>query len=185
MKTARGFLLCTLQHICLWVVVLCSSNQARSQELEYGLGYIYGTPAAANLELNDIQGKPRSLNEFSNKVIVVNFWATWCPPCIAELPTLSALQERFGAEQVAVLGVNLGETQETVKAFINDFESPIAFTVLLAPRPQDIEGWEIKALPQSYILNLNGGVEYSALGPKDFDHPEIRKRIQALLDRAD
>jgi len=172
---------------CLWfsVLVFCFPSQAQSQGLEYGLGYVYGTPAAANLKLDDIKGENRSLEEFANKVVVVNFWATWCPPCIAELPSLSALQDRFGKKQIAVLGVNLGESLETVKSFIHAFESPITFDVLLAPAPQDIEGWEIKALPQSYILNKKGGIEFSALGPKDFDHPEIRKRVQALIDRAD
>ncbi len=175
---------CMPRYAFLWLALLCCSHQAQSQGLEYGLGYVYGTPAAASLQLDDIKGQPRSLEEFKDKVIVVNFWATWCPPCVEELPTLSALQERFDKTQVAVLGVNLGETQETVQKFIDAFEPPITFNVLLAPTPQDIEGWEIKALPQSYILNRTGGVEYSALGPKDFDHPEIRKRIQALVDRA-
>ncbi|MBX2870121.1 MAG: TlpA family protein disulfide reductase [Acidiferrobacterales bacterium] len=173
------------QRVILLLLLASFSSQSQSQEqsLGYGLGYIYGTPNASPLSLSDLFGNFTKLSDNKGKVVIVNFWATWCPPCIKELPALSALQRHFRSAEVEVFGVNLGETPEAVKQFVEALTPPIQFKVLLAPTPEDIAGWEIKALPQSYIINKSGQLEYSAIGPRDFAHPEIIKRVQALVDR--
>ncbi len=162
---------------------MVANERALADSPGYGLEYIYGTPSAPPLSLSDLSGKTTNLSDLRGKVVVLNFWATWCPPCIKELPALSELQQQFDTGKVNVLGVNLGEQPRAVQQFVNDFEPPIAFKILLAPVPEDIAGWDIKALPQSYIINKSNQLEYSAIGPRDFAHPEMVRQIQKLVDR--
>ena len=105
--------------ICSISLLVYLPPQARGQttELGYGLTPVYGTPDAPPMELLDLAGKRHRLFDYRGSVVLINFWATWCPPCIQELPTLERLKDELEGEPFQVLAVNLGEDEDTIKAF--------------------------------------------------------------------
>ena len=131
--------------------------------------------------LEDSDGKTWRLPALSSKVVVVNFWATWCPPCRHELPSLERLHKTVGPEGVVVLGVNAGESWDTVVAFVADFKPPLTFPLLLDKTGSAMRDWQVRALPTTYVLGRDGRTALRALGGRDFSLPDALQDIRALL----
>ena len=112
--------------------------------------------------------------------MVVNFWASWCPPCRHELPSLESLYKTVGPEGVAVLGVNAGETWDKVVAFAADFKPALTFPLLLDKNGNVMRQWQIRALPTTYVLDRDGRTVLRALGGRDFSQPDALQDIRAL-----
>jgi len=133
------------------------------------------TPALA---LKDLAGSPRTLADFRGKVVIVNFWATWCEPCLAEMPSMQKLQDRFPG-RIAVVAVNFGESAPKVSKFVERLS--IRFTVLLDPNGEAPRAWRVRLLPTSYVVAPDGGVRYSVLGEIDWNGDAAAKTISELL----
>jgi peroxiredoxin len=116
---------------------------------------------APDFELNDLTGSQVRLSERKGKVVLLNFWATWCLPCRSEMPVLNAryLKEK---EHFEVLAINFDEPQEIVQNFINDLE--LSFPVLLDPggRVQDL--YRVRGYPTSYLIDQTGIVRIQHIG---------------------
>jgi thiol-disulfide isomerase/thioredoxin len=130
------------------------------------------------LALNDLAGSPRTLGDYRGKVVIVNFWATWCEPCLAEMPSMQKLQERF-AGRVAVVAVNHGESAAKVSRFLERLS--VTFTVLLDPSGEAPRAWRVRLLPASYVVAPDGAVRYSVLGEIDWSGDAAVKTIAELL----
>lgn len=98
------------------------------------------------------------------------------------MPTVQKVREMFEGQRFQLLAVNLGEEAKTIKAFLEKFTPKLEFPILLAHEPSIMQTWKIQGLPLSYIVDSQGQWAYQALGPRDFSHPHIVSRIQALLD---
>ena len=133
--------------------------------------------------LEDSDGRTWRSSELRGKVVVVNFWATWCPPCRHELPSLESLFKTVGPEGVAVLGVNAGESWDQVVAFAADFKPPLTFPLLLDKTGNVMRQWQIKALPTTYVLDRDGRTVLRALGGRDFSRPDALQDIRALAKK--
>jgi cytochrome c biogenesis protein CcmG/thiol:disulfide interchange protein DsbE len=101
-------------------------------------------------------GSEMSLTDLRGKVVLLNFWATWCPPCRAEMPALNTLQREYGAEHdFVVVGVNLEESREQVEAFARDFK--ISFPLLLDSSGKvTTESFAVRTLPASVVIDRQG-----------------------------
>lgn len=154
---------------------------AQDQELRYGLTPFYGTPMAPPLELADLEGQFHKLDDYRGKVVVVNFWATWCPPCIKEMPKLQKLWEQLGRDKFEVLAVNLGEEEQIVRRFVDTFKPRLEFPILLSQQETIVDPWRIRVLPMTYIVGGDGRWMYGEMGPRDFAHEHIVTRIQDLI----
>lgn len=144
-----------------------------------GLVPISNRPAP-DFELSDIDGKPIDLKDKRGKVILLNFWASWCPPCVKEIPSMNRLAQSFEADQFEIVSVNFKETPETIQAFLNQVQ--VDFPVLI-----DLDGrvsarYEIFSFPSSFILDANGQMRYSVNAAIEWDDPEIQSIIQTLID---
>ena len=170
--------------VCLVISALVPPPVARgqSEDLEFGLTTVYGKPVAPELDLRGLNGKRYQLSAYQGSVVLVNFWATWCAPCIHEMPTLQKVSEMFKGQRFQVLAVNLGEEAKRIRAFMEKFTPKLDFPILLAHEQSIMQTWKIQGLPLSYIVNSRGRWVYQALGPRDFSHPHIVSRIQDLLD---
>jgi thiol-disulfide isomerase/thioredoxin len=134
-----------------------------------------------SLALKDLQGHPRSLSEFRGKVVIVNFWATWCEPCIEEMPSLQKFKDRLADEKVEVIGVNLGEGEVRIKSFTD--KTGIRFPILLDRDGVAQKSWKVIGVPATFVLDAHGRIRYSYTGVLDFSDEALNTQIRRLLPR--
>lgn len=108
---------------------------------------------APDFTLVDVAGEPVTLTALRGQPVVLNFWATWCPPCRAELPELQAASERLRG-QVAIIGVNQVEAAERVRSFAADLA--LTFTMPLDERGQVSRAYNVRSLPTTFFIDRNG-----------------------------
>jgi peroxiredoxin len=107
----------------------------------------------ADFTLTDLHGKTWSLKELKGKVVLVNFWATWCPPCRKEMPDLNALYQRFKDQGFVVLAIS-DEEANKVKPFI--VERKISYPVMLDPGRKVNELFQVEGIPKSFVYDREG-----------------------------
>ena len=137
-----------------------------------------GGPAPA-LVLKDLDGGSRQLSDYRGKVILVNFWATWCGPCRDEMPSIQELKDKLAGKPFVVLAVNLDEPESRIRKFLSQMK--LDFTILLDPERKAARAWGARILPASYVIGPDGSVAYSYLGAIDWNAPEVRKAIERLM----
>jgi thiol-disulfide isomerase/thioredoxin len=133
------------------------------------------------LELKDTKGQVHRLADYRGKVVLVNFWATWCEPCRAEMPSMQKLKERMdkaGAPFV-ILAVNFGESSSRVDTFLQTM--PLGFPVLLDSFNEVQRAWKPGILPASYLIDRDGRLRYRAVGEIDWTGDEAMTALRALL----
>ena len=140
-----------------------------------------GRPAPA-LKLADLDGKPGDLAELKGKVVVVNFWATWCPPCRREMPSLERLRKAL--PEVVVLAVDVGEDVDTVFSFTGTLDPAPEFAILLDRDSAAMQAWKVKGLPSTFVVGPDGNLAYRAVGGREFDHPEVLDQLRRLAGGA-
>ncbi len=134
---------------------------------------------APPLRLDDLDGRPHDLAAAAGRVVLVNFWATWCPPCVEELPSLQRLADRLGPEGLVVLTVDVGETAAQVRRFLAD--KAVRFPVLLDPEGAAFKRWEAYAFPTTLILDRRHRIRYAVFGALAWDAPEVVDTLRGLL----
>lgn len=137
-----------------------------------------GGPTPA-LRLPDLEGKLHALEDYRGKVVLVNFWATWCEPCREEMPSIERLRAALAGQPFAVLAVNLAEPESRVRGFLN--RMPLAFPVLLDPDRTASRAWKARYLPATFIVGPDGRVRYSYFGELDWSRDAVRETIADLL----
>ncbi len=143
------------------------------------MAVVTGTPAAPPLVLPDIDGKPIDIASYRGRLVLVNFWATWCPPCRREFPSLGRLMRLFKPSELAVLAVNVGEDAETIFSFTG----AIDVTILLDRDSAAMRRWPVKGLPTTFIVDKQSRLALRAVGGRDFDDPAIVAQMRVLLKK--
>jgi peroxiredoxin len=138
------------------------------------------TPTAAPaFELKDPAGKQLSLKELTGKVVFLNFWATWCPPCIEEMPAMEKLHQELEKDGLVILAINFQESPERVQTFLTDHK--LTFAALLDTDGKVSELYQAWALPVSVVINKRGEIAARAMGSKDWYSDEALKFFRKLL----
>ncbi|MES9855703.1 MAG: TlpA disulfide reductase family protein [Sedimenticola sp.] len=138
-----------------------------------------GDPTPPALSLTDLEGNAYTLDKYKGKVVLLNFWATWCPPCVKEIPSLGRVKKKMGGRGLEVLSVDVGEPVERVRAFLKRI--PAAFPVLLDSGGRTVTPWQIRAFPTTYLIDRQGQIRYAYFGGLEWDAPEVVKVIESLL----
>ena len=131
------------------------------------------------MELRDVNGKLHRIADYRGRVVLVNFWATWCAPCIAEMPSLERLRAKLAGERFTILAVNVGEGEPAIERFLAKL--PSGFTILLDRDLSVTRTWKADVLPATAILDLRSTVRYAAAGVIDWDDPAIESLLRKLL----
>jgi peroxiredoxin len=140
-----------------------------------------GMQMAPDLVLNDLDDTRRNLADYRGKVVAVNFWATWCPPCRHELPSMERAYKAYRDRGFVILGVNVGENWETVAPFLEDFA--LTYPVLLDKDSSAMSQWGIMGLPTTFILDTEGRITHSITGGRDWDDAGFRKHLEEIIAR--
>ena len=132
---------------------------------------------APDLALENIKGTTESLADFRDKVVLVNNWATWCPPCKAEMPTLVAFYNDHSKDGLMIIAVEAGEPKDQVQKYADQFHMP--FAVWLDPNGKSIEAFANHSLPNSYVIDRTGTVRLMWTG--QINREALEKYVTPLL----
>jgi thiol-disulfide isomerase/thioredoxin len=137
-----------------------------------------GGPAPA-LALKDIDGRAHDLAAYRGKVVLINFWATWCEPCRHEMPSIQRLSEKLAGKPFVVLAVNVDEPEARVRNFLNrtQFDLP----VLMDANKSVTRQWGARVLPATFIVGPDGRVRYRLLGDMDWSSQHTVGLISELM----
>jgi peroxiredoxin len=140
-------------------------------------------PATINIEtpqlaLTDLQGNPVSLGDYRGQVILVNNWATWCPPCKIEMPELQSYYIAHKTEGFVVLAIESGEPADQVASFVKEYG--ITFPVWLDPQGKALEVFQNWDLPSSYVIDRKGIVRFTWTGA--INQPTLEQYVTPLLE---
>jgi len=146
-------------------------------------GELSEVAVAQQFELNlpDLSGQQRNLDEFAGKVLLVNFWASWCRPCIEEVPGILRLMESMADAPFAVIGVNVGEAERRVQATVKRLH--MEFPILLDKDSTSFKGWGANVLPTAYVLDGSGRVRYVGHGPVEWDRDDMVNLLMQLAEQ--
>jgi thiol-disulfide isomerase/thioredoxin len=140
-------------------------------------------PAAAPpLQLPDTAGVTRHLGDWRGRVVLVNFWASWCPPCLQEMPSIQRLAEHLRGRPFAVVTVNVAEMDRRAAGAMTRLG--LDFPILLDADASTFRAWGGKGLPTSALLDHKGMLRYLGLGPLEWDDPEVVEAVEDLLREA-
>ncbi|WP_110111829.1 TlpA disulfide reductase family protein [Bacillus sp. CGMCC 1.16541] len=137
-----------------------------------GMGLLEGQ-RPPNIELTTLDGGSFRLNDYRGKKVILNFWATWCPPCKAEMPDMQKLYEKYGKENVEIVAVNLTQAEKN-KEDIQRFKEEYGLTFII---PLDETGtianqYNVYSIPTSYILDEEGLIQQQIIGPMTYEWME-------------
>jgi peroxiredoxin len=135
--------------------------------------------AAPDLELPDLTGQPVRLGDLRGRVVLLNFWATWCAPCREEMPALETLAGELGPRGLAVVGVNFKEPKPEVQAFMRDHR--LGFPTLLDADGRVAQRYQVFGLPATFVVDRRGMLVGSVLGIRDWVSPGARAYLGRLL----
>lgn len=166
--------------VMIGVAVLFKGFQTEGQEQ---LNPLILTPIevdqpAPELTLFDLDGNQVSLSDFVGQVVLLNNWATWCPPCRQEMPEFSAFYDQYKDQGFQVIAVEAGEPEDEVRAFVEG--QGLEFIVLLDPDNQSLTTFQNSTLPNSFVIDRKGHLRLAWLGA--INYPTLEKYVTPLLE---
>ncbi len=157
-----------------------------------GLGIFYAPPdtveaadnePAPKLTLYNLHGKKASLEDYRGKWVFLNFWATWCPPCLKEMPEMEAFYKQFKSKNLVMLAVSVDKDEPSkIASFIKDHG--YSFEVFLDPDGEAMDKFRTSGkIPATFIINPKGEIVSEALGPRPWMDPEVLKYFTDLMKK--
>jgi peroxiredoxin len=138
------------------------------------------TPA---LKLESLKGESFDLKEYQGKVVLVQFWATYCTPCRVEMPSMNKLVKKLEASEIPfkILAVNMGESKEEVQKFVDEVKPE--FTILMDTKGENVQAWNVFAAPSNFVIGPKGQVRYTLFGGVEWDSDEIINTLKTLSNK--
>jgi len=169
-----------------WSALFFTAGLGAAESLDsalYSLGFQLPekTLPAVEFELEDLDGNLVSLSSMRGKVVFLNFWATWCPPCRAEMPSMEKLYNKFASHNFEIIAINLQEKNKQVNNFIAD--NGLTFRILLDKTGSTGATYGARSIPTTYIINKDGSVLARTIGGKEWDTAEIFNLFEKILSR--
>ena len=134
---------------------------------------------AKDFSLADYKGNEHRLEDYRGKVVLVNFWASWCPPCIQEMPELTQLKNQLNEKPFEILAINVGEKKYKVRKFAKLIN--LKLPVLLDTKKDIFDDWGVKTLPTSFLIDAEGNIRYSVRGNPGWNQEDTIKIIEQLI----
>lgn len=163
--------------VIVTVVVAAFGYVQLAERKGYALAEGSAVPA---FRLPALGGKEVDLASLRGRVTVLNFWATWCPPCVAEMPSLERLHRALGEEGLAVVGISVDEDEAALRRFVEQHK--LGFPVLRDPGASVASGaYHTTGYPETFVVDGQGVLREHYVGPVEWDTPEVLERFRRLL----
>jgi thiol-disulfide isomerase/thioredoxin len=147
--------------------------------------YRQGEPSIRGRTAKDfpltLDGKPARLSDLRGKVVLLNFWATWCPPCVDEAPALIALQRRIAPQGGTILGVNLDDDQNAYESFLKTYG--IDFPTYRDPSKHIALDYGTTMYPETYVIDRTGHLDRKIVGPQDWTSRAMLSYLDSVLSK--
>jgi cytochrome c biogenesis protein CcmG/thiol:disulfide interchange protein DsbE len=169
-KTER--ILQALIAVCLGALVWVIAGTYREKVVVAG-------DTAPSFTIRADDGRTISRADFGGRLLVLNFWATWCPPCLQELPSLNEFQKTLADSGVVVLGVSVDQNTKTYESFLKRVN--VAFLTARDPDAKLSSEYGTFQYPETYIIDRNGKVVEKVIGATDWTDPAMISRVKAML----
>jgi len=169
----------------LFLLLLSYSAHAaweQQTKLGYNLTELPKPVPAPAFTLEDMDEEKFSLADYKGKVILLNFWATWCPPCRREMPSMERLYQKLSGKDFTVIAINQMETGDHVFAYTGQLDVDPTFIILFDKNSEVSQSYHVKGLPTTFLIDKKGTIRYRAVGGREFDHPEVEKQIKKLME---
>ena len=151
-----------------------------SQRRERKLRPFRGENSFLEFSLKDLNGRQHALTDYKGKVVLLNFWASWCPPCVHELPSMNKLKFSMRDRPFAVIGINMAEKQAVIEDFLK--KAKIDFIILKDENGVVLKQWNVYAFPTSFVLDKNGKIRYAVAGAIHWMDDNVIKIIKQLSE---
>ena len=135
---------------------------------------------ATEFTLMSSDGTDIKLSDYAGQFLLVNFWATWCPPCVKEMPALDNLHKHFVESNFKVLGVHAGPALATVKTFLE--KNTVQFDIVI-DKKMELSSWGVTGLPTTFLVSPDGKIIYKAVGEREWDSDNMIQFIQAIVTK--
>jgi peroxiredoxin len=135
--------------------------------------------AAADFTVPGLTGGPLRLSDLKGKVVFLNFWATWCPPCKEEMPSMERLYRRYKDKGFTILAVSIDANTAAVAPFVKWLK--LTFPIGLDPKMTVANQYSVRGLPSTFLIDKRGAIAAVAIGPRDWDGKAAHAAIESLL----
>jgi peroxiredoxin len=159
------------------IIALSANSDKAQQNTSYLIPPASVNRAAPDLTLTDLEGKTVSLSDYKGQVVLVNNWATWCPPCLAEIPELQAYYDVHADEGFVLIGIEAGEPVSEVAAFVQSHG--LTYPIWPDPNTRAVNAFQNGSLPSSYVIDRDGIIIYAWSG--QINQPTLDKYVTPLL----
>ena len=159
------------------LLILHNSGDSINNQTDFSVTPLKMDFPAPDLQLHDLQSQPVSLVDYRDQVVLVNNWATWCPPCRAEMPTLNDYYQAHRQQNFVMVGIESGESIDEVANFVNKLE--LSFIIWLDPNGSALDAFHNNALPSSYVIDPQGTVVLGWTGP--ISRSQLEKYVTPLF----
>jgi len=133
------------------------------------------------IRLKDLNGNLVGLSDFRGRIVFLNFWTTWCPTCLVEMPSMEKLHQKFKDKDFAMVTVNIQESSAQVEKFFKKFK--LTFTALLDMSGEVATGFSIRAIPTTFILDKSGRIIGTIMGPREWDSKKSVALFEHLINK--
>ena len=154
--------------LCLLLLAGCSKEKSAPAQ-----------PLAADFTLRDLNGKLHKLSDYRGKVVFLNFWATWCPPCREEIPSMERLNEVLGGKDFVMLAINADENVKDLEAFVK--ETPHNFIVLSDADAKIQNLYQVFKFPETFVIDRQGRIVEHIVGARDWSSTAALKFFNGQL----
>jgi peroxiredoxin len=159
-------------------------QQDENASLFRSIGMLYlGSQDIPDFEVIHLDGGTMHLSDLKGKIVFLNFWATWCPPCQMEMPSMERLYGQFKDTDFVILAVSVGEDVQTVKDFLS--RTPYSFPIALNPDGKLGSLYAARGIPSTYVLNREGKIMAAKIGAQEWDTQKITSVFEQLLNQED
>lgn len=165
-----------MKKILILICLLLSANLTLAKDLKP-----YDGEPLPDFTLIDMSGNKHTLSSYKGRVVMVNFWATYCGPCIKELPSMTRLKQKLGDKSFEILAIDMAEEKSDIEAFMQRHDIKVNFPILLDMEGNVIEQWMVSAVPSTFIVDTSGKIRYTYYGGLEWDSEEVIADIKGLM----